>query len=205
MIRRAFGRHERLVSEAWRAIFVSLDDWTRLLHEWAPGARHILELGCGEGYSTERLVATFPEAWIEAIDVSPNLGRLYAGPAERVRFRQMFAEELAAEAPASFDLIILSDVMHHVPVPARASLLSAAKALLAPGGVLAFKDWHRSATPIHAAVHASDRLLTGDRVAYMTRKEARVMLETAFGAGCITGEGWVRPWRANYAMRVIPR
>ena len=104
-VRRAFGRHERRVSEAWRAMFVSLDDWTWLLQKWVPEARHILELGCGEGYSTERLVAAFPEARIEAIDVASNLGRLYAGPAGRVRFRQMYAEELAAEAPASAQLI----------------------------------------------------------------------------------------------------
>ena len=134
----------------------------------------------------------------------PTWAGFYAGPAGRVRFRQMYAEELAAAAPASFDLIILADVMHHVPGPARASLLTAVGVLLAPDGVLAFKDWHRSLTPIHVVAHAADRFLTGDRVAYMTRKEARAMLNTAFGAGCVTAEGWVRPWRANYAMRVTP-
>lgn len=69
-VRRAFGKHERKVSELWRAIFVDLDAWIAAVHDWAPGAKRILELGCGEGYSTERLAAAFPEARIKHLTPS---------------------------------------------------------------------------------------------------------------------------------------
>ena len=130
---------------------------------------------------------------------------LGAGPPGRVNFRIAYAEELAAEQPGAYDLIVLSDVLHHVPGPARESLLRSAQTLLAPGGTLAFKDWHRNRTPIYYAVWAADSWLTGDRVAYLTSKEAKALIVGIFGAGSIVGECWVRPWRNNYGFRVIAK
>lgn len=204
-VRRAFGKHERTVSELWRAMFVDLDEWTATVREWAPGAARILELGCGEGYSTERLVAAFPEARIDAVDIAETIGRLYAGPANRVQFMRIFAEELAAQAPGTYDLIILADVIHHVPRHARQSLLEAVRTLLAPGGTFLFKDWARDRAPIYYAGYAADRWITGDRIAYLTPGEATAMLEGVFGKGCVDGERRVRPWRNNYAFRVFAR
>ncbi|MDP9056271.1 MAG: class I SAM-dependent methyltransferase [Pseudomonadota bacterium] len=204
-IRRAFGPYERQISELWRAMFINIDEWTQICQSWAPDARRILEIGCGEGYSTDRLVALWPEAQIDAIDIADNIGRLYAGPPGRVNFRIAFAEELAQEQPGAYDLIILSDVLHHVPLAARESLLRSARALLAPGGTLAFKDWHRNRAPVYYAAWAADRWLTGDRIAYLTRDEASVLIASVFGEGRIVDECWVRPWRNNYGFRVVAR
>lgn len=205
MVRRAFGRHERLISELWRAMFVDLDEWTRKVKEWVPNPDRILELGCGEGYSTERLVTAFPDARIDAVDIADNIGRLYSGPAERVRFRQVYAEELALVEPGAYDLIILADVLHHVPRVARESLLRSIRSLLAPGGVLLFKDWARNYTPVYYAGYCADRWLTGDRIAYLTPAEARSSLAAVFGQGCVGAETTVRPWSNNYAFRVVPQ
>ena len=202
-VRRAFGSHERRISELWRAMFVDLDAWTALCRRWAPDARRILEIGCGEGYSTERLVAQWPDARIDAIDIADSIGRLYAGPPNPVRFRKVYAEELAAESPGAYDLIVLADVLHHVPAPAREVLLRSAGTLLARGGTLAFKAWERNRTPVYYAAWAADRWLTGDRVAYLTRKEASALLANVFGAEAIIEQTWVRPWRNNYALRVM--
>lgn len=201
IVRRAFGPYERQVAEAWRALFFNLDDWIELAAGWAPGARRILELGCGEGYSTERLAARFPEAEILAVDIAPNIGRLYSGPAERVQFRIAYAEDLAAEMPGHFDLIVVTDVLHHVPGPLRASLLGAARDLLAGGGVLAFKDWERRWSPIHALAYSADRWLTGDRIAYLTLEEARATLAATFGAEALGPTRHIAPWAHNYAIR----
>lgn len=201
-VRRAFGKHERRVSELWRAIFVDLDAWTAAVRGWAPDAKRILELGCGEGYSTERLAAAFPEAQIDAVDISDNIGRLYQGPRDNVNFRQVYAEELAAQNPGTYDLIIIADVIHHVPKPARQSLLEAVRTLLAPGGVLLFKDWARDHTPIYYVGYASDRWLTGDRIEYLTPNEAAEMLRSVFGPASLVSEKRIRPWQNNYAFMV---
>jgi 2-polyprenyl-6-hydroxyphenyl methylase/3-demethylubiquinone-9 3-methyltransferase len=201
MVRRAFGPFERQVAEAWRALFFNLDDWIGMAAGWAPGARRILELGCGEGYSTERLAALFPQAEILAVDIAANIGRLYAGPRDRVQFRIAYAEDLAKELPGQFDLIVLTDVLHHVPGPLRSSLLAAAHDLLAPGGVLAFKDWERRWSPIHALAYSADRWLTGDRISYLTLREARTALAETFGAAALGPTRHIAPWAHNYAIR----
>lgn len=203
-VRAAFGPYEPLISNLWRAMFVDVAEWTRLVARWTPAPARILEVGCGEGYSTGQLVKAFAGVPLDAIDIAENIGRLYDGPTEAVSFRIAFAEQLAAETPGAYDLVVLSDVLHHVPPAQRLSLLAAIRTLLAPGGVLALKDWHRTpARPIHWAVHGSDRFLTGDRVSYLKPAEARALVEEAFGPECITAEATVAPWTNNYAFRII--
>ena len=204
-VRRLFGRHERLVSDLWRGMFMSVDHWTRTIGTWAPDPKRILELGCGEGCSTTRIAALYPNAVIDAVDVASHAGRLYEGPTDRVRFRVITAENLARECPGAYDLIVITDVLHHVPHGERDSFLAAVRILLAPGGVLAFKDWHRNAAPIYYLGYAADRWLTGDRIAYLTRAEARQLLAGTFGADCVSAEQTIAPWLNNYALKICAR
>lgn len=203
-VRAAFGPYEPMVSNLWRKIFIDLDEWTQTLSRWSVGPRRILEVGCGEGYSTARLAAAFPDCTIDAIDIAANIGRLYDGPPDRVRFKLITIEEFAKENPASYDLIVLTDVLHHIPASLRVSVLTAIRDTLAPGGVLAFKDWARAPLqPIHWLVHGSDRWLTGDRVQYLRPTECRTLLTEVFGPSAIEREATIRPWRNNYAFRVV--
>jgi 2-polyprenyl-6-hydroxyphenyl methylase/3-demethylubiquinone-9 3-methyltransferase len=201
-VRKLFGRHERLIANLWRGMFVSLDHWTRTVGFWSASPSRILEMGCGEGYSTIRLAAAYPDATIDAVDIATHIGRLYEGPVDRVRFRMISAEALAEEAPGRYDLIVITDVLHHIPAAERGSFLAAVRTLLAPGGVLAFKDWHRNFSPIYYLCYAADRWLTGDRIAYLTRTEARALLAETFGADCISAARNIAPWSNNYAMLV---
>jgi 2-polyprenyl-6-hydroxyphenyl methylase/3-demethylubiquinone-9 3-methyltransferase len=109
-------------------------------------------------------------------------------------------QQVAAKRPGGFDLVILSDVLHHVPATMRRELLAAVRASMAPGGSLIFKDWERTAAPIHWLCHAGDRWLTGDRVRYLRRPEAEAMLAEAFGRSAVVAQAFVRPWRNNFAM-----
>ena len=199
-VRRLFGRHEHRVAALYRAIFVDIDAYARQIGDWVPGARRILEVGCGEGAVTEQLARVYPDADILAIDITPRVGRLYRGRRERVAFAQTTVQQVAAERPGGFDLVILSDVLHHVPATMRRELLAAVRASVAPGGSLIFKDWERTAAPIHWLCHAADRWLTGDRVRYLRRPEAEAMLADAFGRPAVVAQAFVRPWRNNFAM-----
>lgn len=203
-VRRAFGPYEHFIAAAYRSIYLDIDDLVAAIRGWAPGARRILEIGAGEGAVTERLVEAFPGATITAIDITPRVGRLYRGPVEAARFRSCTVQEVAAETPAAFDLVLIADVVHHVPQQLRKDLLDAARAALAPGGVLIFKEWERSHTPIHWMCHASDRWLTGDRVNFMSRDEGRELLAASFGANAVVDERRVAPWRNNIMTLVRP-
>jgi 2-polyprenyl-3-methyl-5-hydroxy-6-metoxy-1,4-benzoquinol methylase len=199
-VRRLFGRHEHRIAELYRAIFVDIDAYACLIGDWVPGARCILEVGCGEGAVTEQLAQVYPDADILAIDITPRVGRLFRGRLDRVTFVETTVQQVAAEQPGAFDLVILSDVLHHVPLPIRRELLAAVRATIAPGGSLIFKDWERTAAPIHWLCHAGDRWLTGDRVRYLRKPEAEAMLADAFGRPAVVAQAWVRPWRNNFAM-----
>lgn len=203
LVRRMFGRHERYISGLWRSMFIDLNDLSRQLVEWLPTAKRILEIGCGEGGVTERLAAIYPDADILGIDIADNIGRLYQGPTDRTLFRQMTVQALRDEGPAEFDLIIMCDVMHHVPPPVRQEILADARALLAPAGAFVFKDWVRTVTPVHGAAYAADRWLTGDDVKFLSSAEAEELVFESFERP--VKKARIRPWRNNFALLLQPQ
>lgn len=199
-VRRMFGRHERAVSDLWRSLFIDLDDLRGHFRQWVPDAERILEIGCGEGGVTECLAEAFPDAEILGIDIAETVGRMYRGGRDRVTFRQVTVQDLVSEKPQRFDMIVMCDVMHHVPLPLRHEILSAARDMLAPRGHFVFKDWVRTATPIHAAAFAADRWLTGDEVHFMSRAEATELVAQGFAASTIREEARIKPWQNNFAL-----
>jgi SAM-dependent methyltransferase len=201
-IRRLFGPYEHAVASAYRAIYIDMDALVACFLRWQPAAARILEVGCGEGAVTERLRVAYPDATITAIDITPRVGRLYRGSRARVRFMQCAVHDIATAEPAHYDLVILSDVVHHVPIELRQGLIDSACVSLAPGGLLIFKDWERNLTPIHWLCHASDRWLTGDTIQYMGREEMRGRLSASFGADALVAETRIGPWWNNLATLV---
>ena len=199
-----FGRYERQISEFYRSIYINIDAFVELVVQWTPAPNKILEVGCGEGAVTQRLNAAYPDAEITAIDITPRVGRLYRGSLERVRFMKRTVQEIAAAEPGQYDLVVLSDVLHHVPLELRQGLLDAIRTALATNGTLVFKDWQKNHAPIHWLCYASDRWLTGDRISYMTREEMRVRLARSFGTGALLAEALIGPWWNNLAILVRP-
>jgi len=199
-VRKAFGRHEHRVAELYRGMFVNLEDYREKILDLAPHATRILEVGCGEGAVTEVLAGAYPDASILAIDITPRIGRLYRGRHNGVHFREIPVQDIAAEQPASFDLVTLSDVIHHIPRELRGDILHAVAACLAPGGRFVLKDWGRAATPIHWLCHAGDRFLTEDRVDYLTPAEALTLVTASVPELRIVNRARLRPWPNNYAF-----
>jgi 2-polyprenyl-6-hydroxyphenyl methylase/3-demethylubiquinone-9 3-methyltransferase len=195
-----FGRYERPIAELWRSGFIDLDAFVAQVRAWVPDARMILEIGCGEGAGTERLATAFPQASITAIDIADNLGRLYRGRSKGVRFRQISVTDLADADAGKFDLIIMCDVLHHIPTGLRPEIIAAARSLLAPKGSFVCKDWARTATPIHWIAYAADRWLTGDRVRYSTAQEAEALFAEKFSPSKVQDRATIGPWRNNFAF-----
>jgi 2-polyprenyl-3-methyl-5-hydroxy-6-metoxy-1,4-benzoquinol methylase len=203
-IRQLFGPYEHRISEAYRSVYLDIDAFVNLMRQWKPDAKKILEVGCGEGAVSQRLNAAYPDAKITAIDITPRVGRLYQGSFDNVQFIRCDVQEIAARQSGQYDLVVLSDVLHHVPLELRQGLLDAVRTALAPKGTFVFKDWQRNYTPIHWLCYASDRWLTGDRISYMTRNEMRERLAITFGEDALVGEARVGPWWNNIATLVRP-
>lgn len=203
-VRSLFGPWEATITDVYRSFFVDLTRQIVQVRRWVPNAEKILEVGCGEGAVCERLAVAYPHASITGIDISPRVGRLFRGDRRRVRFECTTASDFAAKSAQHFDLILLCDVLHHVPWHQHQALLTTLLTMLMPGGAIAVKDWVQIPNMAHLLCEFSDRVLTGDDVKFGTVSEFRHLLQSAFGAGCITAESCIRPWRNNWLWLVRP-
>jgi 2-polyprenyl-3-methyl-5-hydroxy-6-metoxy-1,4-benzoquinol methylase len=160
--------------------------------------KRVLEVGCGIG--TDSINFARVGAELTAVDLSGESLRLaerraeVMGVADRIRFAQADAEELASVLGGErFDLIYSFGVIHHTPHPERA--LAEMRALAAPGGTMKLMVYHRRSWKVFwilaarergrfwraeelVAKHAEAQL--GCPVAFTyTRREARALVEDA--------------------------
>lgn len=204
-VRHALGPLESRAANLYRSFFVDLHDFARSLGPHA-GVERLLEIGCGDGMLTAELAAVFPAATLLGIDVVPEPGRLFVDADERVEFRQQTAQDLLAAGGEPFDLVVLGDVLHHVPVGERVELVRTSRDLTRPGGLLVVKEWERRGNLAHLAAAAADRYITGDRgVAFLDRTELRDLLAAACPGDPIVGEFRVPPRRNNLVLVVAHR
>lgn len=205
LVRSWFGPLERPVTELYRACFFNVTPFVAAVRRAAPGAARILEIGCGEGAVCERLARAYPRAAIVGIDITPRVGRMFRGDRGRVTFQSRTAEELAADQPGRFDLVVIADVLHHVPPDRRAGLLRQAARALAPGGWLVLKDWERRGNWVHPVCHFTDACIANDRgVCYWTAAEFRALVHDVFGVAAVREQRF-SPWPNNMAFFVRPR
>ena len=201
-VRALLGPAEPAVARIYRGLFFDLAAFADEVRRWTDAAS-ILEVGCGDGLATEQLRRAFPRAAITGIDIQPAVGRLFHGDRTGVTFRTEELDEFVARHRASFDLVVICDVLHHVPVPERSALLRRAAEALRPGGGLVLKDWERRANLPHLVAWFSDRFITGDHVRFETAQALRHLAMEALGRS-VERELRVAPWRNNLAFLMRP-
>jgi SAM-dependent methyltransferase len=125
-----------------------------------PPAR-VLDLACGPGSITRRVLARFPSAKVVAVDIDPLLLELardaFAGD-ERVEVvrRQLADADWTDGLAGGFDAVLTATAMHWFPAPALAGVYAGVAKLLRPGGVFANADHVPIAEPVLRA--AADAL-----------------------------------------------
>ena len=134
------GPHDYEAFHARR--FAYLLDTARRLR---PGAQRVLDVGCGP--FTEMARGVFPDVW--------TLGFEGQAPDRHIAYDlNAIQHGITPPAEAGFDLIIFSEVVEHLHVPAAAAFV-ALKTLLNPGGVILLQ------TPNAAEVMNRVALLAG--------------------------------------------
>jgi SAM-dependent methyltransferase len=113
------------------------DRLTELALRGVPGARKILDLGCGFGKSTRPLRAPCLKL---AARTAADAG------ARNVRFRQADAARTGC-ADASFDLVTSTMLLHEMPPPVVERTLAEAARVLKPGGRMVHLDFLPQAQP----------------------------------------------------------
>jgi SAM-dependent methyltransferase len=109
----------------------------------------VLDFGCGIGLLAEALARHLPGAHLTGFDVSAQ--SLAATPAH-LRQRVDFTHDPKAMGHA-YDLIVISNVLHHIPVAERDGVLADLATRLVSGGKLAIFE-HNPLNPVTRVVVA---------------------------------------------------
>ena len=123
-----------------------------------PGKR-VLDIGCGGGILSESMAVK--GATVTGIDLSNKalaVARLHLlESGNTVEYREISAEQLAGESPASYDVVSCMEMLEHVPNPA--STIAACAALVKPGGHVFFSPINRNAKAYLLAVIGAEYVL----------------------------------------------
>lgn len=119
-----------------------------------------LDVGCGGGILADSMARKGAE--VTGVDLSTKalrVAQLHALEAQtpNIAYREVSAEVLAAEMPASFDVVTCMEMLEHVPDPA--SIVQACSTLVKPGGWVFFSTLNRNAMAFLQAIVGAEYLL----------------------------------------------
>lgn len=121
--------------------------------------KKVLDVGCGGGLLSEGMAAL--GASVTGIDLSEKplgVARLHLlESGHQVDYRLVAAETLAAEMPASFDVVTCLEMLEHVPDPAQT--VKACARLVKPGGQVFFSTINRNPKSYLFAVIGAEYIL----------------------------------------------
>ena len=122
--------------------------------------QRVLDIGCGGGILSDSMARKGAD--VTGIDLSTKalkvaqLHALEAGTTG-VNYREISAEALAQEQPASFDVVTCMEMLEHVPDPS--SVVRACATLVKPGGWVFFSTINRNPKSFLFAIVGAEYLL----------------------------------------------
>jgi len=122
-------------------------------------SKRVVDIGCGGGILAESMATR--GAQVTGVDLSEKalgVARLHLFESgQSVDYRLISAEDLAREAPASFDVVTCMEMLEHVPDPA--STIRACATLVKPGGHVFFSTLNRNLKAYVMAVVGAEYVL----------------------------------------------
>ncbi len=121
--------------------------------------KKVLDVGCGGGILSESMATRGAE--VTGIDLGEaplSVAELHLLESEAsVSYRKISAEDLAAEAPESFDAVTCMEMLEHVPDPS--SIIKACAQLVKPGGHVFFSTLNRNPKSFLFAIVGAEYVL----------------------------------------------
>lgn len=145
--------------------------------------QRVLDVGCGTGTLAVLVKALHPDVAVTGLDPDPRaLARARRKAARgrvEVQLDEGFADALPY-APASFDHVFSSFMLHHLPTEEKVAALREARRVLRPGGTLELLDFGGAAEPGGLSQHGHFHENFGGRI-------ITLMTEAGLGAARETG------------------
>jgi len=156
-------------------------DWIKSLVSLQ--GKDVVDIGCGGGILTDAMARS--GARVLGVDLatkSLKVAQLHALEAQtpNVRYQEISAEALAAERPASFDVVTCMEMLEHVPDPA--SIVRACATLVKPGGWVFFSTLNRNPKSFLFAIIGAEYLL--NLLPKGTHEYARFIRPAELAASC---------------------
>jgi 2-polyprenyl-6-hydroxyphenyl methylase/3-demethylubiquinone-9 3-methyltransferase len=122
--------------------------------------KRVVDIGCGGGILADSMARKGAEVLgIDLATKALRVAQLHALEAqtEGVTYREISAEKLADEQPASFDVVTCMEMLEHVPDPA--SVVRACATLVKPGGRVFFSTINRNPKAFLFAIVGAEYVL----------------------------------------------
>ena len=122
--------------------------------------KQVLDVGCGGGILTDAMARLGAQTLgIDLATKSLKVAQLHALEAQtpNVQYREVSVEALAAERPASFDVVTCMEMLEHVPDPS--SVVRACAQLVKPGGWVFFSTLNRNPKSFLFAIVGAEYVL----------------------------------------------
>ena len=178
-VRHVLGPFEKTICSWYRAIFINLERCTEQLEKHIPPNSNVIDVGGGDGAVINFLLRARPDITVSMLDLRSSIGMfldddvrsrvtLYAGTS---------LSDFKMRTQATADVLLVSDVVHHVAVGQRELFLAECGDLVAPSGLLIIKDIEPSGFVAWLSRFV-DRYVTGDRhVTLISSEQLRQMVE----------------------------
>jgi 2-polyprenyl-6-hydroxyphenyl methylase / 3-demethylubiquinone-9 3-methyltransferase len=168
--------------------------------------KKVLDVGCGGGILSESMA--LKGARVTGIDMGEaplQVARLHLLESGlEIEYERIPVERLAAEQPASFDVVTCMEMLEHVPDPA--SVVEACSRLVRPGGHVIFSTINRNPKSYLFAIIGAEYLLrllprgTHDFAKFIRPSElSRWIRETPLQSIDMTGLGY-NPLTREYSL-----
>jgi len=115
--RRLLGRRFQTIGNAYRRIFVNLERIVDVLEQEMPRHANVLDIGGGDGALVERLLKRRPDLVVSMCDLAPSIGA-FLSASNRAKVK-LFAATDFTHVTGAYDVVTMSDVIHHVPADQR--------------------------------------------------------------------------------------
>lgn len=122
--------------------------------------KRIVDIGCGGGILADAMARKGADVLgIDLATKALKVAQLHALEAQTtgVAYREISAEDLAAEQPGSFDVVTCMEMLEHVPDPS--SVVRACANLVKPGGHVFFSTINRNAKAFVFAIVGAEYIL----------------------------------------------